>query len=56
MNFFTNRDTAARWCAAHPDVSGMTLSIQQALQLGVDIFGRLLDDNYAVTPDSESRS
>ena len=44
MNFFTSSDTAQAWIAAHPQVSGVMLSQGQALRLGVDIFGRLLDD------------
>jgi hypothetical protein len=44
MNFFTSGDTARSWIAAHPRVSGVMLSQEQALRLGVDIFGRLLDD------------
>jgi hypothetical protein len=43
-NFLTGPDTAQAWVAAHPDVSGVVLSQTQALRLGVDIFGRLLDD------------
>jgi Alkylmercury lyase len=44
MNFFTSTDSARAWMAAHPQVSGVVLSQEQALRLGVDIFGRLLDD------------
>ena len=32
------------WVGAHPDVSGVILTQGQALRLGVDIVGRLLDD------------
>jgi len=44
MNFFTSTDTAHAWQAAHPDVSGVILNKGQAVQLGVDIFGHLLDE------------
>jgi hypothetical protein len=43
MNFFTNPDSARAWITAHPRVAGMVLNQEQALRLGVDIFGRLLD-------------
>jgi hypothetical protein len=48
MNFFTNPASAHTWLAAHPRVSAVVLTRQQALQLGIDIFGHLLDDG----PDS----
>jgi hypothetical protein len=35
---------ARAWLAGHPEVSGVVLSQEQALRLGVDIFGHLLDD------------
>ena len=44
MNFFANPDGAKRWLTRHPQVSGVILTQGQALCLGVDIFGRLLDD------------
>ena len=44
MNFFAGPDTAKAWRSAHPEVSGIVLTQRQALQLGADIFGRLLDD------------
>jgi hypothetical protein len=44
MNFFADPETARAWIEAHPGVSGVVLSQPQALRLGVDIFGRLLDD------------
>jgi hypothetical protein len=44
MNFFTSPDGADAWLAAHPRVSGVVLTKEQALRLGVDIFGHLLDD------------
>jgi len=44
MNFFTSADTASEWLAAHPQVSGVVLTKEQALRFGVDIFGHLLDD------------
>jgi hypothetical protein len=44
MNFFTNTESAAGWLANHPHISGVILTQEQALRLGVDIFGHLLDD------------
>lgn len=44
MNFFTSPDSATHWQNAHPEVSGLVLSQLQALRLGIDIFGALLDD------------
>jgi Alkylmercury lyase len=44
MNFFTSTESANAWLAKHPQVTGMILTQRQALRLGVDIFGRLLDD------------
>jgi hypothetical protein len=44
MNFFTNAGSAHAWIAAQPHVSGVVLSRHQALQLGIAIFGRLLDE------------
>jgi hypothetical protein len=44
MNFFTDRASAHGWLATHPDVSGEVLDQDQALRLGTDIFGRLLDE------------
>jgi hypothetical protein len=43
MNFFTGPDSANAWQAAHPEVTGVILSQGQALRLGADIFGPLLD-------------
>src|SRR5687767_11756304 len=43
MNFFTSPDTAAAWRAANPHVSGVVLTSEQALRMGSDIFGDLLD-------------
>jgi len=43
MNFFTSDASAATWQAARPEVSGEILDRGQALKLGIDIFGRLLD-------------
>ncbi|HET6213518.1 MAG TPA: alkylmercury lyase family protein [Micromonosporaceae bacterium] len=48
MNFFATPTSAQAWLAAHPAVSGVVLTQQQSLRLGVDIFGHLLDDG----PDS----
>jgi hypothetical protein len=44
MNFFTSPTNANAWLDEHPTVSGVVLTKKQALQLGVDIFGTLLDD------------
>jgi Alkylmercury lyase len=44
MNFFTGTESAEAWLAGHPQVSGVVLSQEQALRIGVDIFGRLLND------------
>jgi hypothetical protein len=44
MNFFTSPDTVSEWLAAHPQVSGVVLTKEQAPRFGVDIFGHLLDD------------
>jgi len=44
MNFFTSPASAQDWLASHPTVSGVVLNQGQALRLGVDMFGRLLDD------------
>jgi hypothetical protein len=43
MNFFTSTSTAQIWLAAHPDVNAEILTQRQALRLGNDIFGQLLD-------------
>ncbi|HCU52465.1 MAG TPA: hypothetical protein DGG94_22175, partial [Micromonosporaceae bacterium] len=44
MNFFASAENAEAWAAEHPDVDGVVLTKEQALRLGVDIFGRLLHD------------
>jgi hypothetical protein len=44
MNFFASPATAEAWLAAHWQVTGVVLTQGQALRLGVDIFGHLLDD------------
>jgi hypothetical protein len=44
MNFFARPDTTQEWITTHPQVSGAVLTRSQALRLGVDIFGRLLDE------------
>jgi hypothetical protein len=43
MNFFTDTASAEEWLVVHPEVTGVILTHRQALHLGVDIFGRLLD-------------
>jgi len=42
LNFFTSRASAAAWAAAHPEVTRQTLSQEQALAAGIQIFGPLL--------------
>ncbi|GGL55007.1 organomercurial lyase [Planomonospora parontospora] len=42
INFFTSTDAAQAWAAAHPHVAGQVLAQEQAWQLGVHIFGPLL--------------
>jgi hypothetical protein len=44
VNFFTDAGSAHAWLAAHPRVSGVVLDRTAALQVGVAIFGRLLDE------------
>jgi hypothetical protein len=44
MNFFTSNDTAAAWLAGHASTTGVILNRAQALRLGVDIFGPLLEE------------
>ncbi|HKA69666.1 MAG TPA: alkylmercury lyase family protein [Actinomycetes bacterium] len=44
MNFFATASSAHRWLAEHPQVSGTVLTKDQAVRLGTDIFGQLLDD------------
>ena len=51
MNFFTGTETAGAWVAAHPRAAGTILTKEQALRLGVDIFGRLLDDGPGMPHD-----
>jgi hypothetical protein len=42
INFFTSRDSAAAWAAAHPGITGQTLSQEDALAAAIQIFGPLL--------------
>ena len=44
MNFFTDPGCAHAWITAHPQVDGVVVTGDQAVRLGVDIFGRLLHD------------
>jgi hypothetical protein len=44
LNFFTAPSGAHAWLADHPEVTGRLLTQEQALRLGADIFGRLLED------------
>ncbi|HEV8569198.1 MAG TPA: organomercurial lyase [Actinoplanes sp.] len=41
---FTSHTNANAWLDEHPAVSGVVLTKKQMLQLGVDIFGTLLED------------
>jgi Alkylmercury lyase len=47
--------TAQAWIARHPDVTGVVLTQPQAVRLGVDIFGRLLDEWTAAQPWGDDR-
>jgi hypothetical protein len=42
MNFFATRGTAAAWAHAHPEITGGILSQDRAIEIGKQIFGRLL--------------
>ena len=42
INFFTSYTSAAAWAAAHPEITGQTLSQRKALAAGIQIFGPLL--------------
>jgi hypothetical protein len=44
INFFTSRQSARAWAAAHPEVTGRTLSQKDALAIGRQIFGHLLHE------------
>jgi hypothetical protein len=43
MNFFGTRASARAWGARHPEITGEILGQGDALRLGADIFGRLLE-------------
>jgi hypothetical protein len=43
-NFFSSTANAQQWLDAHRDATGVVLDQGQAMRLGVDIFGRLLDE------------
>ncbi|MGN9912772.1 alkylmercury lyase family protein [Phytohabitans sp. LJ34] len=43
LNFFTDPASAHSWLAARPAVSGVVLDQGEAMQTGVDTFGRLLE-------------
>jgi hypothetical protein len=43
INFFTSADSAQHWLNLHPEVAGVIFGQRQALRLGADIFGRLLN-------------
>lgn len=53
MNFFTDHHTAQAWRSAHPDAAGTVLNGRQALALGTDIFGHLLDEHPHPDPPQE---
>ncbi|RSM52193.1 alkylmercury lyase [Amycolatopsis sp. WAC 01376] len=42
LNFFTSRADAEHWATAHPDVPGTILGMDEASELGREIFGSLL--------------
>jgi len=42
INFFATRAAAATWAASHPEISGGILGQDGALEIGIDVFGRLL--------------
>jgi hypothetical protein len=42
INFFAGHSAAAAWATAHPMVTGGVLSQDRALEVGEQIFGRLL--------------
>ena len=43
MNFFASRAAADAWAASHPQITGGVLSQERALEVGIGIFGHLLD-------------
>ena len=43
MNFFTTRAAASAWAASHPEITGGVLGRGRALQIGIGIFGQLLN-------------
>jgi hypothetical protein len=43
MNFFASRAAADAWAASHPQITGGVLSQDRALEVGIAIFGHLLD-------------
>ncbi|MFF1691253.1 MULTISPECIES: organomercurial lyase [unclassified Streptomyces] len=45
LNFFNDAHSARRWAGANPDVIGDVVGQDQALALGVGIFGPLLEDD-----------
>lgn len=46
VNFFASRSIAQAWADGHPDVTGQILHQDEALRLGVAIFGPLLDNEH----------
>jgi len=42
INFFASHSAAAAWATAHPEVTGGILSQGRALEVGEQIFGKLL--------------
>jgi hypothetical protein len=56
INFFTSRKSARAWAAAHPEVTGRTLSQKNALAIGIEIFGHLLRAGTPVWAGQSPRS
>ncbi|MEV0819947.1 organomercurial lyase [Nonomuraea rubra] len=50
INFFAGPAAARAWAEAHPQVRGRLLDQYEALELGVSIFGPLLDQPAAEPP------
>lgn len=42
INFFTSEADAAAWAKAHPEITGKVLGRREAWQIGVRVFGSLL--------------
>jgi hypothetical protein len=44
LNFFASGGNAERWLARHPEISGETISMQEAILAGRAVFGDVLRD------------